>query len=274
MTEKPTYEALEKKIQELERAESERKASEEAFQEKEAYYSQLFDSLPYGCEIIDTEGIVVNCSQSTLHMLGYKKDEIIGKHITEFVDAETIKAFEQNFPKVLKGDSLSLEGRMIHKKGNIINVLRAAKPIFDKGENIVGMLALSTDITRQKHAEKALRASEKKYCSMMEAITDPVYICSPDFRVQYMNPAMIKRIGQDDTGKMCFEALHDLKEKCPWCKFDMVQQGKISIKDIVSPKDNKSFHVSSAPIYHDDGSVSKISVYRDITQLSGLKITG
>jgi len=32
---------------------------------------------------------------------------------------------------------------------------------------------------------------------MMESMTDPVYICSPDFKVEYMNPAMLNRLGRD-----------------------------------------------------------------------------
>ncbi|MCK5097180.1 MAG: transporter substrate-binding domain-containing protein [Desulfobacteraceae bacterium] len=42
--------------------------------ESEAHYRQLFDSLPYGGEIIDTEGKITNCSRSTSLMLGYKMD--------------------------------------------------------------------------------------------------------------------------------------------------------------------------------------------------------
>ncbi|NVL93637.1 MAG: PAS domain-containing sensor histidine kinase, partial [Desulfobacterales bacterium] len=39
-----------------------------------------------------------------------------------------------------------------------------------------------------KQSEEALRESEEKYRSMMEGMKDPVYICSPDYRVTYMNP--------------------------------------------------------------------------------------
>jgi len=67
----------------------------------------------------------------------------------------------------------------------------------------------------RKRAEEALQESEEKYRSMMEAMKDPVYICSQDYRVEYMNPAMIRRTGRDATGEHCFKALHDLEEKCP-----------------------------------------------------------
>ena len=115
--------------------------------------------------------------------------------------------------------------------------------------------------------EKALKESEVKYRSMMEAMKDPVYICSPDFRVEYMNQPMIERIGRDATGEYCFKALHDFNEKCSWCVNHIIQQDKCAETDIVSPMDNRSYHVSHSPVVNEDGSISKMTVYRDTTDL-------
>jgi len=41
--------------------------------------------------------------------------------------------------------------------------------------------------------------------------------------------------------------------------------------DIVSPKDNRSYHVSQTPIVHGDGSVSKMTVFRDTTDFIKLE---
>ena len=86
-----------------------------------------------------------------------------------------------------------------------------------------------------------------------------------------MNPAMIRRTGHDATGEFCFKALHDLDEKCPWCMHDKIQQGEHYASEIVSPKDNRSYHVSSSPIVHGDGSISKMTVFRDTTDLKRME---
>ncbi|MBW1835224.1 MAG: PAS domain-containing protein, partial [Deltaproteobacteria bacterium] len=65
---------------------------------------------------------------------------------------------------------------------------------------------LSREIEERKRIEGALRESEEKYRSIMEAMNDPVYICSNDYRVTYMNPAMINRIGTYDIeGIPCYK---------------------------------------------------------------------
>jgi len=122
-----------------------------------------------------------------------------------------------------------------------------------------------------KQREEALRESEEKYRSMMEAMKDPVYICSSDYRVEYMNPTMIRRTGRDAIGEHCFKVLHGLDEKCPWCMHDRAEQGEYLESEIVSPKDNRSYHVSQSSIVHEDGSISKVTVFRDTTDIKTLE---
>jgi PAS domain S-box-containing protein len=113
---------------------------------------------------------------------------------------------------------------------------------------------------------EALRESEEKYRSMMEAMKDPVYICSSDFRVAYMNPAMIERTGRDATGELCHKAINGLDEKCPGCVHEEIQQGEHAESEIVSPKDGRFYYVSHSPIFHVDNSISKMTIFRDITE--------
>jgi PAS domain S-box-containing protein len=117
-----------------------------------------------------------------------------------------------------------------------------------------------------KQNEEVLRESEEKYRTMMEAMVDAVYICSPDFRVAYMNPTMIRRIGRDATGEVCHKAINDLEERCPFCVHDRVMEGEHVDAEILSPKDGRFYRVSHSPVVHRDGSVSKMTIYRDITQ--------
>jgi PAS domain-containing protein len=89
------------------------------------------------------------------------------------------------------------------------------------------VLSLQNELKERKRAEEALRDSEEKYRSMMESMKASVYICSPDFRVEYMNPAMIKRTGIDATGEVCHKAIHDLDEPCPWCVHNKINTVKV-----------------------------------------------
>ena len=120
--------------------------------------------------------------------------------------------------------------------------------------------------SERKRVEEALRESEEKYRSMMEAMDEAVYICSQDYRIEYMNPAMVKRTSWGAIGEPCYKAIHELDEKCPWCVHDKVQQGESVETEIVSVKDGRSYHISQSPIFHEDGSISEMTIFRDITE--------
>ncbi len=119
--------------------------------------------------------------------------------------------------------------------------------------------------------QEKLRDSEEKYRSIMEAMDDATAICSSDYRVEYMNPAMVKRVGRDCTGDMCFNSIHGLDAPCSWCDHQRVMNGGMTKLEITSPLDNKDYHVSSSPIFHPDGTVSKLTVFHDITEIKSME---
>ncbi|MEA3348287.1 MAG: response regulator, partial [Pseudomonadota bacterium] len=137
--------------------------------------------------------------------------------------------------------------------------------------NILGVDGVVRDITEIKNAEKKLRASEQKFRSMMESMSDPVYIGSDDYRVEYMNPAMIKRCGRDTTGELCYQALHNLDQPCSWCKSKKESHGHYFESEVVSPLDDYTYHVSHSPIVNENGSISNMTIFRDVTELKKLE---
>jgi len=209
-------------------------------------------------------------------MLGYGPDEFPASYeswvnLIHPDDLETTLSVAENYLKT-KPDTYENEFRMKTKSG-YYRWFRTTARVAERSENgeAVRMIGNHQDITEQKLSKDALQESDEKYRSMMESMKDPIYICSQDYRVEYMNPSMIQRTGCDATGEKCFKALHDLDEKCPWCMHDEAQQPEYCEADIVSPKDNRSYHVSASPIIHGDGTTSKMTVLRDTTDLKKLE---
>ncbi|MFC1867812.1 MASE3 domain-containing protein [Thermodesulfobacteriota bacterium] len=117
-----------------------------------------------------------------------------------------------------------------------------------------------------KRSKDRLKESEEKFHSMVESMEDQVYICSPAFRISYMNTAMKNMVGFDATGDLCYKVINGLEEKCPFCVMDNVQKRRYSKTEIVSPKNGRSYEISHSPVFHSDGSISKMTIYRDVTR--------
>ncbi|MDO9262442.1 MAG: MASE3 domain-containing protein, partial [Desulfosalsimonadaceae bacterium] len=118
-----------------------------------------------------------------------------------------------------------------------------------------------------KNNEAALSESEAKYRSMMEAMQDPVYIASQDFTVSYMNPAMISWIGRDATGEPCYKAVNGCDRKCDFCVFHEIIGGEPAIRETFRQRDGRHYHVTHSPVRHVGGSISQLTIFRDITEI-------
>lgn len=128
-------------------------------------------------------------------------------------------------------------------------------------------------VTELKAREKERELSRRdvhKACSQLDAILTAfdgfIYVCSQDFRIEYMNTQLIQRTGYDATGELCYKVLHGRDSVCPWCVNDRVYSGETVRWEIQSPKDHKWFYVVNAPLYNEDGGISKQSMIMDITE--------
>ncbi len=168
-----------------------RKKVEEALCESEQRYRQLFELLPYGGEVLDTKGYIINHSPSTERLLGYDSGEMKGKHITEFLTKKSIQTFKELFPKLLSGNSAQSEINMVKKNGTELTILRAAQPILNNENKVDSILALSVDITERKQAEKEI----SRLATLVEQSVESLAITDTDGTLQYVNPAFEKVTG-------------------------------------------------------------------------------
>ncbi len=113
--------------------------------------------------------------------------------------------------------------------------------------------------------ERTLREREERYRAIVKAFAGLIYICSEDYRIEFMNEEFIKRTGYDPTGELCYRALHDLESVCPWCVNERVFKGETVRWEVQSPKDNRWYYIVNTPIYNTDGTVSKQALILDIT---------
>jgi PAS domain S-box-containing protein len=101
--------------------------------------------------------------------------------------------------------------------------------------------------------------------AILEAFEDGIYVMNQDLRVEYMNSAMIAEFG-DGIGKKCHELLNRTEDKCPWCQSDEVFKGNTVRREIYVPIVDKTYSLIEIPIENSDNTLSKLSIYRDITE--------
>jgi two-component system NtrC family sensor kinase len=101
--------------------------------------------------------------------------------------------------------------------------------------------------------------------AILEAFDDGIYVMNQDLVVEYMNSAMMAEFG-DGIGKKCHELVNQTDKKCPWCQSDEVFGGKKISREVYIPLVNKTFYLTEIPLENEDGTISKLSIYRDVTE--------
>jgi len=105
----------------------------------------------------------------------------------------------------------------------------------------------------------------RRLTSILQAMEDGIYIVRNDFTVEFMNKAMIDDFGEG-TGRKCYQVINRSDEICPWCRAEVVFGGEILRWELYVPTVNKNYELTELPLTSADGTISKLSIYRDITQ--------
>jgi len=101
--------------------------------------------------------------------------------------------------------------------------------------------------------------------AILDAFDDGILVMNRDLVVEYMNSAMIGQFG-DGIGKKCHEVLNRSNEKCPWCRSDEIFEGTKISREVYIPLLDKTYYLTEMPFKNEDGSLSKLCVYRDISE--------
>jgi PAS domain S-box-containing protein len=150
MEDKPTYEDLIRKVEELEKETSEHRRLE-------GVYRSIVESTSDSIYTIDEDCRYFFMNNHHLSRLGLQREQIIGKRYGDFHFPEKDRDFTDAAMKVFSnGVSIQQEHRSNRDNRYF---LRTFSPVMEHGSygKIVSVVVVSKDITEQKMAEDAIR---------------------------------------------------------------------------------------------------------------------
>lgn len=204
-----------------------------------------------------------------LQTWGLVQTDIVGKALRELkLPSEITELFDKKLESVLfTGQTLTGEIKFPFTDSDIRYyeyILRSVNGCNDEAQAVVVFIK---DITELKRKKNALLEKEAQLCAIVKAVDGFMYICSKDYRIEFMNDRLIKRTGYNGIGELCYKIFHDRNLVCPWCVNDKVFKGETVRLEVQSPKDNRWYYSINTPIYHADGTtISKHGVFMDITE--------
>ncbi|MGM0664506.1 MAG: PAS domain-containing sensor histidine kinase [Thermodesulfobacteriota bacterium] len=108
--------------------------------------------------------------------------------------------------------------------------------------------------------------SKDRLKQILDVMEDGVYVIREDLTVEFTNRAMPRIEENASTGPYCFGLIYGRDSVCPWCRAQEVFEGNEIQWEHHIPELERVFDIMEIPIRSPDGAVSKLSVYRDVTQ--------
>ncbi|MEI6209757.1 MAG: Cache 3/Cache 2 fusion domain-containing protein [Desulfuromonadales bacterium] len=218
--------------------------------------------------IMTPDGVFSYVSPQWQQEFGHELNEVIGQSFESFVHPDDVDRFADFLQQVLTSDKKhgGIEYRVRCMDGNYLWYTANASPVIDSYSGEISLFGIGRNISERKKRDLALQTSEKKYRSIIDSFDGLMYICSKEYRIEFMNRNLIERTGWDATGESCFKALHGLNSICSWCVNEQVFEGKTVHWDTRSPKDDRWYEIHNTPVYNADGTVSKQAIITDITE--------
>jgi PAS domain S-box-containing protein len=147
---------------------------------------RLFENAPLSYQSLDVDGCFMEVNRAWLSLLGYTRQEVIGKWFGDFLGPHDQEAFRHRFPCFKRDGAVNgVEFEMLHKDGTTVTVMFNGQIGYNVDGSFRQTHCIMQDVTARKQAEEEI-ADLAKFPSENP---HPVLRVASDGRIIYANTA-------------------------------------------------------------------------------------
>ncbi|HQY09383.1 MAG TPA: diguanylate cyclase [Burkholderiaceae bacterium] len=149
----------------------------------------LYERTPAMMFSTGPDGRIISVSSLWLERLGYAREAVLGRAITDFMDDASRRqaAGPDRDTLLTQGEARDIEYRLVSRDGRQLDMLMSATCERDADGRVVRIHAVLEDITRKRLAEQLALEHERSRV-VLESVADAVIATDRAGRVDYMNP--------------------------------------------------------------------------------------
>lgn len=185
---------------------AERQLVEAALRKSEQRYRQIVETSQEGIWLIDAASNTTFVNAKLAELLGYTADEMLGRPLFAFMDAEGQALATEHLERRRQGNTEQHDFKFLRKDGTPIWMLISTNPMHDDAGGYIGALAMLTDITARRQTEEQLRYQ----ADLLDQVSDAIISTDASFAIKSWNAAAEALYGwpaQDVVGRLMSEIL-------------------------------------------------------------------
>ena len=135
-------------------------------------YRDLYRSTPAILHTLDADGHIQTVTDHWLQKLGYTREEVLGRPITDFYSDSDRRRFAgaRLQEAVNRGEFNNVDRQMVTKDGRVLDIVMSAISHRDSRGRVDRMLIASKDVTERKQAERRLRQTLAENARLREEL--------------------------------------------------------------------------------------------------------
>ena len=194
---------------------TERKAVEQQLVETKNYIENIIESSLDAIVVNDSTPLITQCNSYFLELLGYTKDEVLGRYMYDFTPTVG-ETYESTMGDTIRinddfyNDSITMIGRLLEtgkaanwqtyylrRDGKVVPVEQNSFILKDTQGNIIGSAAIIRDITERKLAEKQLVETNDYLDNIIENSLDSIILSDNVGHISRCNKAFLSLVGYE-----------------------------------------------------------------------------
>jgi PAS domain S-box-containing protein len=173
---------------------SERKQAVQDLVDSERRFRDLFEQSPVAYQSLDIQGRFIDVNPRLCQLLGYAREELLGKSFDEVWQDDSKVCFPGEFAKFQQHSHISNELRLLRKDGQPVTVLLEGRIQRDAEGRFIRTHCILADISERKQAEERLKESEARFRAVFESSSDALLLSNQQGFFQ-SNPAALALFG-------------------------------------------------------------------------------
>jgi len=159
----------------------------------------LSESASDGVIAASLTGVLTGWSEGAERLFGYTRAEIVGKSLLLLSPEDRADETASFHDAIRAGNRAEVETERVAKDGRLLKVRISMAPILDDDGEVAGGIGIYRDLSEQRATEEALRASERRYHSVVEALNEGVVMRDVDGRIVTFNRSAARIVGLSVT---------------------------------------------------------------------------